>query len=194
LLKIVSLEENNEAIERLALIGQAAAAEPDPPWDWHGARSRCLREASRLLRNPEDAEEAVQEALTRAWRRRRACASPEEPMGWMLAITRNEALRLMERRARRTSLEVVTEHAPEGDAVEPMESAIAGLAAAELLGALNAEERMLVTLRYRHDLSQAEVARRMGLPEGTVKVRLHRLHKRLRESLERDDLADFCHF
>jgi RNA polymerase sigma-70 factor, ECF subfamily len=65
---------------------------------------------------------------------------------------------------------------------------------AESLGALNAEERMLVTLRYRDDLSQAEVARRMGLPEGTVKVRLHRLRKRLRESLERDYLADFCHF
>jgi RNA polymerase sigma-70 factor, ECF subfamily len=189
LLKIVSLDENNGAIGATARIDRAVTAEPDPPWDWHGARSRCLREASRLLRNRDDAEEAVQEALVRAWRRREACASPEAPIGWMLAITRNEALRLMERRARRTALEVVTERQPETGGDEPMETLISSMATSQALAALRPEERMLLALRYRHDLSQAEVARTMDLPEGTVKVRLHRLRKRLKDAWQEDSQA-----
>jgi RNA polymerase sigma-70 factor (ECF subfamily) len=39
-------------------------------------------------------------------------------------------------------------------------------------------------LRYAEDLTQIEVARRLGLPEGTVKVRLHRARGRLRRALE----------
>jgi RNA polymerase sigma-70 factor (ECF subfamily) len=35
-------------------------------------------------------------------------------------------------------------------------------------------------MRYGEDLTQAEVARRLGVPEGTVKVRLHRARRRLR--------------
>ena len=39
-----------------------------PSLDWAFVRQRCLREARRML-DREDAEEAVQEALARAWRR-----------------------------------------------------------------------------------------------------------------------------
>src|SRR5918999_3451042 len=79
------------AAERAALAGA---------WDWALLRSRCLREAHRLIPGAE-AEEAVQEALARAWTRRHACRSPEAPLGWMLRITRNESRRLLARRTRR---------------------------------------------------------------------------------------------
>jgi RNA polymerase sigma-70 factor (ECF subfamily) len=39
-------------------------------------------------------------------------------------------------------------------------------------------------MRYGEDLTQESVARRLGIPEGTVKVRLHRLRARLRVALE----------
>ena len=45
-------------------------------------------------------------------------------------------------------------------------------------------DRRVLHLRYAEDLTQAEVARRLGLPEGTVKVRLHRARGRLRRVLE----------
>ena len=35
-------------------------------------------------------------------------------------------------------------------------------------------------MRYSQDLSQAEIARKLGIPEGTAKVRLHRARHRLR--------------
>ena len=39
----------------------------------------------------------MQEALARAWRGRRSCRNPEEPLAWCLQITRNEAFRLISR-------------------------------------------------------------------------------------------------
>jgi RNA polymerase sigma-70 factor (ECF subfamily) len=49
---------------------------------------------------------------------------------------------------------------------------------------LDESERLLVLLRYWADLTQPEVARLTKLPEGTVKVRLHRARQRLRAALE----------
>lgn len=161
----------------------------DPPWDWHGARARCLREAYRLLRDREDAEEAVQEALARAWRRRTSCASPDAPLAWMLQITRNEALRVMERRTRRRVREVVASAGPEPVSEEAIDTVISDVATTQALAGLGPDDRILIHLRYRHDLSQAEVARKMDLPEGTVKVRLHRIRKRLKDAWQEDSQA-----
>ena len=41
---------------------------------------------------------------------------------------------------------------------------------------------MLLRLRYNEDLTQAAIARRLGIPEGTVKVRLHRVRAKLRRA------------
>ena len=49
--------------------------------------------------------------------------------------------------------------------------------------ALEASDRLLLLLRYWGDLTQPEVARATALPEGTVKVRLHRARERLRVAL-----------
>lgn len=160
-------------------------AAPEPAWDWSAARGRCLSEARRLMRNPDDAEEAVQEALARAWRARASCATPEAPLPWLLQITRNEAFRLLDRRRRLEERET-----PAAAAAEPasedsrLERAIAAMATEQALSDLRPDERALVRLRYVHDLSQPELARRLDLPEGTVKVRLHRIRGRLRTVFE----------
>ena len=46
------------------------------------------------------------------------------------------------------------------------------------------QERTLLTLRYGADLAQPEIAKSLDVPEGTVKVRLHRARKRLRRAME----------
>ena len=149
----------------------------EPDWDWVTARRRCLREARRML-GREDAEEAVQEALTRAWRGWRACRNPEDPMAWLLQITRREAIRQLDRRRRITDRErdQLTDFAVPDAAVDHVLSAID---AEQALAILRPEERRLIELRYVEDLTQPEVARMLDIPEGTVKVRLHRLRQRL---------------
>ncbi len=154
-------------------------------WDWSGARRQCLREARRLLRSPEDAEEAVQEALVRAWRRRAACQTPEAPMPWMLQITRNESFRLLERRKRLDRSEIADEVTAEAADIDPeLENVVGAVATEQALSVLRADERTLIRLRYVEDLSQPAVARKMDMPEGTVKVRLHRIRHRLRAAFE----------
>jgi len=54
----------------------------------------------------------------------------------------------------------------------------------DLLGPLGPVDRQLVWLRYFEDITQVNVARTLELPEGTVKVRLHRVRNHLRRALE----------
>jgi len=152
-------------------------------WDWAGARRHCLKEARRLLRNPDDAEEAVQEALARAWRRRHTCREPDAYRAWLTQITRNEAFRLLTRRRLRDERELPEETTTEPSTGEATERILGMLATEQALSALSTEEKALVHLRYMRDMTQPEVARVLDLPEGTVKVRLHRIRRRLRTAL-----------
>ena len=132
-----------------------------------------------------DAEEAVQDALVRAWIRRHACRSPEAPLPWILEITRNESRRLLARRARRqrSAAGESTQWEPEIED-EELTSATTRVTVEQALAVLEDADRQVLRLRYRDDLTQADVARRLGVPEGTVKVRLHRARARLRTILE----------
>jgi RNA polymerase sigma-70 factor, ECF subfamily len=132
----------------------------------------------RVLRDPEAADDAAQEAMTRAWRQRASCHNPSAPGPWVAQIARNEALRLWQREQRMTASaeDVAEEHIPG----EPLEDQlIRRVAVRQALDTLSAEERQLVTLRYESDLANPAIAEVLGLPEGTVKVRLHRIRKRL---------------
>ena len=151
-------------------------------WDWGTAQTVCLREARRIL-GPEQAEDVVQEAMLRAWRKRTSCRDPAAPLPWMLQITRNEALRVRARMARRDEVgleALVAEPALESE-LEPLAEQLDLRSA---LARMEAEDRVLLQLRYREDLTQPMAAAVLGLPEGTVKVRLHRLRKQLRQRLE----------
>ncbi len=47
---------------------------------------------------------------------------------------------------------------------------------------LSDRERVLLSLRYEEDLTQPAIAARLGIPEGTVKVQLHRARLKLRRA------------
>ena len=64
-----------------------------------------------------------------------------------------------------------------------VEDPLAALDVRRAMSTLPAPDRALVALRYHGDLTQAEIARVTGMPEGTVKVRLHRARTRLRAEL-----------
>lgn len=150
----------------------------DPEWDWAGLRRSCLSEARRVLRDPYEAEEAVQEALIRAWRQRDRCRDQAAPVPWLRRIARNEALRVVQRRpgVLFTELQADTTVA---EGRETSDAVVDRLSVWQALALLDPEERDLITLRYVLDLPNPEIARRLGLAEPTVRVRLHRIRKRL---------------
>jgi RNA polymerase sigma-70 factor, ECF subfamily len=158
-----------------------ASTRSSASWDWERLRARCVWEAARLLPRAE-AEEAVQEALVRAWRLSDGCRAPEAPLPWLLKITRNEALRLIARQ-RQPPHRGLTDSSPAVSADDAEDLVTTRMTVEQALLDLDSTDRRMLRLRYDEDLTNAEVARRLGMPEGTVKVRLHRARNRLRTSL-----------
>jgi RNA polymerase sigma-70 factor (ECF subfamily) len=131
--------------------------------------------------NPSEAEDIAQDALLRAWRRRSTLRDQERRKEWLGTIVRNEAFR-QHARLRPDPVDTVDtwEAAEDEGIVSTVERA--DLHAA--LQRLSERERKLIELRYGEDLTQEAIAKRLGIPDGTVKVRLHRARHKLREVMD----------
>jgi RNA polymerase sigma-70 factor (ECF subfamily) len=133
--------------------------------------------AYRYASNPSEAEDIAQDALLRAWRRRSTLRDSERRNQWLATIVRNEAFRQHARlRPDPTSSIEFSEGAEDERVLAAVE--LADLHAA--LDLLSERDRRLLEMKYEEDLTQGMIARRLGIPEGTVKVRLHRARNRLR--------------
>ncbi|HEY6731434.1 MAG TPA: sigma-70 family RNA polymerase sigma factor [Solirubrobacterales bacterium] len=149
----------------------------DDGWEWGEAHRVCLRMAYRYASNPSEAEDIAQDALLRAWRRRSTLRDSDRRNQWLATIVRNEAFRQHARvRPDPTSTIEYREGAEDERVLAAVE--LADLHAA--LDRLNERDRKLLEMKYEEDLTQATIARRLGIPEGTVKVRLHRARNKLR--------------
>jgi RNA polymerase sigma-70 factor (ECF subfamily) len=123
----------------------------------------------------------AQEALIRAWRMRRTCRS-DDPANWLRQIARNESLRVRSRERAHVDIDDVAEPAEPDEAVEGLPER---LDLSATLSGLDPLDRRLLALRYGADMTQPKIAELLGMPEGTVKVRLHRARRALAEGMER---------
>ena len=151
-------------------------------WDWAELRSFCFTQALAVIGNPESADEAAQEAIVRAWRYRDRCRQPERPFGWLRQIAHNEAVRVATRRPK----EVLVDEPLAGFDGAPDDSDVVDdrLLFRAILGTLSQADQELAHLRYFEDLTCAKLAEHLGLSEAKVKVRLHRLRRKLRLRME----------
>jgi RNA polymerase sigma factor (sigma-70 family) len=150
-----------------------------------GAVTRLDRAARLILRDPELARDAVQEALIRAWRDLPGLRDPERFDAWLHRLTVNACLDLARRRRRRViEVELDTIDAPTvGDHA-------GALADREVVDAamrrLDEHGRAIVVLHYFLGMPLTDVAATLGIPVGTVKSRLHRALGEMRASVETD--------
>jgi RNA polymerase sigma-70 factor (ECF subfamily) len=133
----------------------------------------------------EDADDVVQEAFVKAYRHLRHFRAGEPFGPWLLRIVSNETKNRTRSRRRRTALTVRLAAAQVDRAAgpDPVEEVLADERRAELLDAVNAlpeRQRRVLTCRYFLDLSEAETARVLGCPPGSVKSRTFRALRRLR--------------
>lgn len=168
--------------------GGVRLVQPGDEWNWETMRGIATREARRYLVAAHDVDDVVQEALVRAWRQRASCRGADR-VPWMRQIARNEALRLLDRRRVRSERELLDDErllaaVPDHEAEDEREEMLLRMQVEQVVNRLSVDDQRLLALRYTGDLSQPEVARMLGIPEGTVKVRLHRLRGRLRRELE----------
>jgi RNA polymerase sigma factor (sigma-70 family) len=137
----------------------------------------------------DDAEDIVQEAFVKGYRRLGQIRDDAPFRPWLLAIVTNEARNLYRIRRRRAGLVLraaAREQPDEAGPDLPADAAIAAERRAALLDAVRAlgeRDRAVVTCRYLLDLSEAETAQTLGWPLGTVKSRTNRALARLRARL-----------
>lgn len=142
-------------------------------------QAALYRTARSILKNDQDAQDAVQEAITTAYARLDALRDVEKFKPWLLRILVNTCYDACRRRKDTVSLEVVQEFlpAPEGRSEEHMSLWSAVLRLPE-------EQRSVVTLFYYEDLPISSISRVLGLTPGAVKTRLSRARGRLRQMLK----------
>jgi RNA polymerase sigma-70 factor (ECF subfamily) len=136
-----------------------------------------------LLRDRSAAEDVTALAFERAYRRRRRYrAGRGSPEAWVFGIARNAALDELRRRKRRATLETDPEDVGAPSLDDHAELALRRETVRAALAALDPRERDLVALRFQGGLSNAEIARVLGVSESNAGTKLHRTITKLREA------------
>ena len=133
-----------------------------------------------------DADDVVQDAFVKAYAALPRFRADGEFRAWLLTIVRNETRNLFRSRGRRAAREELARLPDAELAFDPEAAALTAVRRDELLAGcarLPAELREVVACRYLLELSEAETARRCGIPAGTVKSRLHRALTILRKEV-----------
>ena len=154
-------------------------------------------QARRVLRQPQDAEDAVQETFLRAYRAIDRFDGRAELSTWLYRICINVSLNALRRRKRTDAADVNDPRIPEpaadpsqgnSDPRHALEGAELYRRLATALDELSPSLRSTVVLVLLEGMPQKDAAEVLGCSEGTVAWRVHEARRRLREKL--GDLLD----
>jgi RNA polymerase sigma-70 factor (ECF subfamily) len=166
--------------------------------DQRALEALCVRHAPRverlarhLLRDPEDARDAAQEALAKVCVRLRQFRGDARFTTWLHRLTLNTCRDALERRKRH---EPLTEELHAGLDVE--HDPTRGVRITELrrelcdsLAGISPEQAQVIVLKDALGYTFEEIAAAAGIPVGTAKCHAHRGRNRLRERLEQREVA-----
>lgn len=147
-------------------------------------RDRYARYAVHMLGNREDAEEALQDAFTRAYRSLARCEDPERFGAWLFRILVNRCRTLGSRRGRRARTFVADEAAVlEAAEDHPADRSAWREEIDRALGQLRSEQREAFLLKYVEEIGYDEMSQMTGVGVSALKMRVMRACERLRELL-----------
>jgi RNA polymerase sigma-70 factor (ECF subfamily) len=149
--------------------------------DAHGPA--LLRYVTRLTYDPALAQDVVQEALLRAWKRPAILEQGDAASrAWLFTVARN--LVIDDRRSARHRHELASEWLPERSASDGTDAALDRWLVADALQSLSPDHRHAVVNAYYLGKSAAEISRQEGVPEGTVRSRMHYALRALRLAMQ----------
>jgi RNA polymerase sigma-70 factor (ECF subfamily) len=153
-----------------------------------GSIARTDAAARLILRDPERARDAVQDAYVRAWRDLPSLRDPDRFDAWLYRLVARSCYDEL-RRSRRRQIEVELKPIDHPAIADDQARAADRDMLDRALRGLEVHVRTTVILTYYLGMSLDEVADAVGVPLGTVKSRLHRGRERLRTALSEERTA-----
>jgi RNA polymerase sigma-70 factor, ECF subfamily len=181
---LIRCSSDNDGQSRWNLLAEAALAtlSDDDVADLLVSRTPdAHRMATWILRDPVAAEDAVQEAAVAAWDSRSRLRHADNPTAWFQRIVVNKCRdELRRRKKRRAVAEATPLPAPTAAAADLL---VLRDEVGRAVARLSPDEQIVLGLRFGRDLSVPQIAAQLGLPDGTVKSRLHHALERFRSAL-----------
>lgn len=153
-------------------------------------QQRVFALSMRLLQDPEDANEATQEAFLAAWQGLSGFRGDALFSSWLYRIAYHCCLRVLERRTREHLLQEAiqmeqarSERGMEQQAMENIERHDQQISLQKNLEQLPVTYRLVLHLRYLQDRTYEEIADILAMPLGTIKTSLFRAKRLLKERL-----------
>lgn len=177
--------------ELVELVERARHGEPDS----FGAlievrQEQMTRVATAILGDPNDAADALQEALAAIWRGLPSLRDPGRYAAWSDRVLINACRLVLRRRGRRRIREVAVDVADlDGrNGQEPgLDDALAArLAVERAFERLTVDERAVLVLHHLEGRGLEQIGQVLGIPTGTVKSRLHHARQALDRGLARE--------
>jgi RNA polymerase sigma-70 factor (sigma-E family) len=144
-----------------------------------------LRSARRLVPDPVDAQDLLQTALARTYRRWDGIADKSLADAYLRRVMINTRTEWW--RARKLE-EIPTEQLPEATVEDGADRHADRALLMDIMSVLAPKQRSVVVLRHWEQMSTEETAAALGMSAGTVKSTLHRALARLRQELENREL------
>jgi RNA polymerase sigma-70 factor, ECF subfamily len=173
-------------------VAQILTSPPLPAAETSWERFEALYRSSRddvhayvltLLRDRSAAEDVTELAFERAYRRRRTFDRRRgEERAWLFGIARNAALDELRRRRRLATLISEPDDRVDPGADDGAEVALRRTSVRVALAKLPARERELVALKFHAGLTNAEIARVLGVSESNTGTLLYRTMEKLRKA------------
>lgn len=128
------------------------------------------------------ADDVVQETLLRAWRTPKILDDPSAARSWLLTVARH--LVIDQSRSARRRHEVAVADPPERATADATDALFDALMVEQALVELSSDHRAVIVRAYFGGRAVADIAEELGIPEGTVKSRLHYGLRALRLALQ----------
>ena len=172
------------------LMKRVASKDDDRAFDelYHRHARRVMGFLMRQLSDSEKAADLVQDAFMRLWSSRERYLSDKCFSTWLFSITYN----LLKNEYRRSGYSVeYAEHVinstteeQDDDLDVKLDDKLFDAALRQELSLLDAESRLLFSLRFEEEMTVPQIAEVMKIPEGTVKSRQHTIIRNLKQKLK----------